>query len=148
MENVPSILNDKNRMFPNLPYDVRSGIPKHPNDFSEYYMFDETTVGIFGVCVNKRKNVSRLLIGTRSLISRANPNLLQNFSNVTMTTNGKTHYYIYVFSDHIFNNCLLNKIKLVSCTGGSSDRTDTQTGQRCNCTFSLSSWAAMYWILF
>ncbi|CAJ0586630.1 unnamed protein product, partial [Mesorhabditis spiculigera] len=42
--NQPHILNDKNRMFPNLPEDVRSGIPIHNQDFTKYHMFDETTV--------------------------------------------------------------------------------------------------------
>ncbi|CAJ0931815.1 unnamed protein product, partial [Mesorhabditis belari] len=44
LANMPHILNDKNRMFPNLPFDVRSGIPVHTQDYSRYYMFDETTV--------------------------------------------------------------------------------------------------------
>ncbi|PIC28582.1 hypothetical protein B9Z55_020445 [Caenorhabditis nigoni] len=43
-QNAPSFLNDKNRYFPNLPDDVRSGIEKRQGSTDEYYMFDEATV--------------------------------------------------------------------------------------------------------
>lgn len=43
-QNAPSFLNDKNRYFPNLPDDVRSGIEKTQGFTDAYYMFDEATV--------------------------------------------------------------------------------------------------------
>ncbi|CAI2354180.1 unnamed protein product [Caenorhabditis sp. 36 PRJEB53466] len=43
-QNAPSFLNDKNRYFPNLPEDVRSGVEKTQGFTDSYYMFDEATV--------------------------------------------------------------------------------------------------------
>uniref|UniRef100_A0A8R1HW51 Uncharacterized protein n=1 Tax=Caenorhabditis japonica TaxID=281687 RepID=A0A8R1HW51_CAEJA len=43
-QNAPSFLNDKNRYFPHLPEDVRSGIEKTQGFTDAYYMFDEATV--------------------------------------------------------------------------------------------------------
>ncbi|KAK6732611.1 hypothetical protein RB195_016773 [Necator americanus] len=44
LENAPSFLNDKTRYFPNLPDDLRSGVPKDVRSSDSYWMFDETTV--------------------------------------------------------------------------------------------------------
>ncbi|VDO62426.1 unnamed protein product [Heligmosomoides polygyrus] len=43
-ENAPSFLNDKTRYFPNLPDDLRSGVPKDIRSVEAYWMFDENTV--------------------------------------------------------------------------------------------------------
>lgn len=42
--NQPSFLNDKNRYFPNLPEDLRSGVQKEFGSDESYWMFDEATV--------------------------------------------------------------------------------------------------------
>ncbi|KHJ76646.1 hypothetical protein OESDEN_23734, partial [Oesophagostomum dentatum] len=44
LENGPSFLNDKTRYFPNLPDNLRSGVPKDIRSDEAYWMFDETTV--------------------------------------------------------------------------------------------------------
>ncbi|KAK6056440.1 hypothetical protein COOONC_06056 [Cooperia oncophora] len=43
-DNRPTILNDKTRYFPNLPDELRSGVPKDPRSEEAYWMFDEKTV--------------------------------------------------------------------------------------------------------
>ncbi|VDL73822.1 unnamed protein product [Nippostrongylus brasiliensis] len=44
LENRPSFLNDKTRFFPNIPEDLRSGIPKDIQLQESYWMFEEKTV--------------------------------------------------------------------------------------------------------
>ncbi|VDO59102.1 unnamed protein product [Haemonchus placei] len=44
LNNRPSILNDKTIYFPNLPDDLRSGVPKDPRSDEAYWMFEEKTV--------------------------------------------------------------------------------------------------------
>nr|CDJ82693.1 Peptidoglycan binding and Peptidase M10A M12B domain containing protein [Haemonchus contortus] len=44
LNNRPSILNDKTVYFPNLPDDLRSGVPKDPRSDEAYWMFEEKTV--------------------------------------------------------------------------------------------------------
>lgn len=60
-ENAPSFLNDKTRYFPNLPDDLRSGVPKDIRSVEAYWMFDENTVCGYGnycrakICNQRRK---------------------------------------------------------------------------------------------
>ncbi|CAD6197706.1 unnamed protein product [Caenorhabditis auriculariae] len=43
-QNAPSFLNDKQRFFPNLPEDLKSGVQKRIDIDDAYWMFDEATV--------------------------------------------------------------------------------------------------------
>ncbi|CAI4232977.1 unnamed protein product [Auanema sp. JU1783] len=59
MENAPSFLNDKNRFFPHLPEDLRSGIPKD-SSFASYWMFDESTVTHYDMIEKQSTQVESL----------------------------------------------------------------------------------------
>lgn len=56
-QNAPSFLNDKNRYFPNLPEDIKSGIEKTQGFTDAYYMFDEATVTVLNFKFRQWRNL-------------------------------------------------------------------------------------------